>query len=259
MHVMMNTKRLGAAIAIAGLAAAASSAALADHMDNCRTISDADAAKLQGRTAVVTDIDGVLGRYILLDYGPTNGCFLDQGVSYPRTDAALMMNIYHRRGYLIVYMAGRPRQMHVLGKSMCDATVDWLETNGFPTERGNTLVLLRDGAKSVVDAKDPGLAMAEWMGDKGTDLFVSMAGNMDDHFSITPAYGFVDSDVVADALLKIGVPADHIFTIGNKGVSRLGYRGTNAIVGPDANSGYTEHVSGFIVPGVEAVDGAAMN
>ena len=36
-----------------------------------------------------------------------------------------MMNIYLRRGYLIVYMAGRPRQMDVLGKSMCQATLSW--------------------------------------------------------------------------------------------------------------------------------------
>jgi hypothetical protein len=251
-----NTLAAFAAVTLSTLIPAG---AFADHMDNCRTITDADAAKLQGRTAVVTDIDGVLGRYILLDYGPTNGYFLDQGVSYPRTDAALMMNIYFRRGYLIVYMAGRPRQMNVLGKSMCEATLDWLETNGFPTETGDTLLLLRDGDKSVVDAKDPGQAMAEWMGENGTDLFISMAGNVDDHYAITPAYGYVDSDVVTDAYLKIGVPADHIFTIGNKGMPRLGYKGTNAIVGPDANSGYTQHISEFIVPGVEAVDGAAMN
>jgi len=67
----------------------------------------------------------------LLDYGPTNAAFLDMGVAYPREDAALMMSIYQRRGYLIVYMAGRPRQMEVLGKSMCEATLDWLETNDF--------------------------------------------------------------------------------------------------------------------------------
>ena len=48
----------------------------------------------------------------------------DMGVAYPREDAALMMNIYLRRGYSIVYMAGRPRQMKVLGKSMCEATLD---------------------------------------------------------------------------------------------------------------------------------------
>jgi len=51
-----------------------------------------------------------------------------------------MMNIYLRRGYLIIYMAGRPRQMDVLGKSMCQATLDWLEANGFPTDRGDTLL-----------------------------------------------------------------------------------------------------------------------
>jgi hypothetical protein len=243
-----------AALAAVALSALVHATALADHMDNCRAISDADAAKLKDRTAVVTDIDGVLGQYILLDYGSTNGYFLDQGVSYPRRDAALMMNIYHRRGYLIVYMAGRPRQMDVLGKSMCDATLDWLETNGFPTEPGDTLLLLRDGDKSIVDATDPGAAMAEWMGANGTDLFVSMISAVNDHFSIKPKYGYVDSDVVTDAFIKVGVPAGDIFSIGNKGMSRLGYKGTTAIVGPESNPGFTDHVKTFVVPDVPALD-----
>jgi hypothetical protein len=155
------------------LAATAPSVAAADG-DSCEKISETDAAKLQNRPAVLADIDGVLSQYVLLDYGPTNSAFLDMGVAYPREDAALMMNIYLRRGYLIVYMAGRPRQMDVLGKSMCEATLDWLEANGFPTDSGDTLLLLRDGSQAVVDAKDRGTAMAEWMGEHGTDLFRSM-------------------------------------------------------------------------------------
>jgi hypothetical protein len=55
---------------------------------------------------------------------------------------------------------------------MCEATLDWLEANGFPTERGDTLLLLRDGSQTVVDAKDRGAAMAEWMGDHGLTCFV---------------------------------------------------------------------------------------
>lgn len=239
--------------AFTALTALLASGAHAQQVDSCRTISEEDAKKLENRTAVITDIDGILGQYILLDYGPTNGAFLDQGIAYPRTDAALMMNIYHRRGYAIVYMAGRPRQMTVLGKSMCEATIDWLTTNGFPTEPGDTLVLLRDGASSIIDAKDRGTAMAEWMGDNGTDLFISMAEAAMNTYSIKPVYGYVDSDVIADAYISIGVPAGSIFTIGNKGVSRLGYRGTNAIMSPAANPGYTEHVRDFIVPEVETV------
>ena len=253
----MTDKRLSKALTVLvafALSSLLPAAAFADHMDNCREISDADSSKLQGRTAVVTDIDGVLGQYILQDYGPTNGYFLDKGVTYPRENAALMINIYHRRGYLIVYMAGRPRQMEVLGKTMCEATLDWLETNGFPTEPGDTLLLLRDGDTSIVDAKDPGTAMAEWMGGHGTDLFVSMVSAVADHFSIKPMYGYVDSDVVTDAYLKVGVPADHIFTIGNKGISRLGYRGSVAIVGPGANPGFTDHVKSFVVPHVPDLD-----
>ncbi|HAN64060.1 MAG TPA: hypothetical protein DIC31_10720 [Rhizobiales bacterium] len=225
----------------------------AGRVDTCGEISEADAAKLQNRTAVLADIDGVLSQYVLLDYGPTNAAFLDMGVGYPREDAALMMNIYVRRGYLIVYMAGRPRQMDVLSKSMCEATLDWLEANGFPTDRGDTLLLLRDGSQAVVDAKDRGAAMAEWMGDHGTDLFRSMVEEVKEQYAIVPNYGYVDSDVVADAYLASGVPAAHIFTIGNKGVSRLGYKGTNAIVGPESNPGFGNHVRDFVVPDVPSV------
>ena len=77
----------------------------------CRPVTAADAARLRGRPAVVTDIDGVLSEYVNADYGPTNQIFVDLGAGYARTDAALMMNIYHRRGYVIVYMAGRPRDL----------------------------------------------------------------------------------------------------------------------------------------------------
>ncbi len=236
------------ATAIAFLFAAA--AAHAQSGDTCRPVRTEDAAALKGRSAVVTDIDGVLSQYVLQDYGPTNGAFLDRGIAYPRPDAALMLNIYHRRGYAIVYMAGRPRQMNVLGKSMCEATVDWLQANGFPTERGDTLVLLRDGDKSVLDAKDPGQAMAQWMGGHGTALFTSMVQGVKDRFALKPLYGYVDSDVVSDAYLAAGVPPAHIFTIGNKGMSRLGYKGTTPIVGPEAEPGFGGHIHDFVIPQV---------
>jgi hypothetical protein len=234
------------------LAATAPSIAAADG-DTCGKISETDAAKLQNRPAVLADIDGVLSQYVLLDYGPTNSAFLDMGVAYPREDAALMMNIYLRRGYLIVYMAGRPREMDVLGKSMCEATLDWLKANGFPTDPGDTLLLLRDGSQAVVDAKDRGTAMPEWMGEHGTDLFRSMVEGVKEQYAIVPSYGYVDSDVVADAFLASGVPAAHIFTIGNKGVSRLGYKGTNAIVGPESNPGFGSHVRDFVIRNVPSV------
>lgn len=221
--------------------------------DMCRDVNEAQAAQLQNRKAVVTDIDGVLTGYVLQDYGPTNGAFVDQGVAYARPDAALMINIYQRLGYVIVYMAGRPRQLDVLDKTMCQATLDWLEVNGFPIQQGQTLLLLRDGAKEVVDAKNRGLAMANWMGDNGTNLFVSMTSGVASEFNLTPLYGYVDSDVITDAFIDLGVPAEHIFTIGNKGISRLGYRGSQAIVGPEPNPGYTNHISEFIVPQVPEV------
>jgi hypothetical protein len=234
-------------VALAGLTTAP---AHADHMANCRPISDQEGAMLQGRTAVVTDIDGVLTQYILQDYGPTNGAFVDRGIAYPRVDAALMMSIYHRRGYLIVYMAFRPRNLEVMGQSMCDATLAWLYDHGFPTEKGDTLLLLADAPDSVTKAADKGLAMASYAGDKGTGIIVDMIDAVKDHYAIDPQYGYVDSDVVANAFLEQEVPPDHIFTIGNKGISALGYKGTQPIMGPEPNPGYTHHIESFVIPNV---------
>jgi len=89
----VNTTRIRtfASTLCATLLLAGLQTARADHTDTCRTVSEADAAKLQGRTTVVSDIDGVLGQYMLLDYGPTNGAFLDKGITYPRADAALLV------------------------------------------------------------------------------------------------------------------------------------------------------------------------
>ena len=70
--------------------------------------------------------------------------------------------------------------------------------------------------------------MAEWMGDHGTDFFQSMVEGVKEQYSIVPSYGYVDSDVVADAYLASGVR-------------------------PEANPGYAQHIRDFVVPDVPSV------
>jgi len=241
---------LGLGLAIAGPMA---TPAHAEHLDGCRPISADEGTRIRNRPAVVTDIDGVLTQYVLQDYGPTDGAFVDRGIAYPRTDAALLMNVYHRLGYLIVYMAFRPRNLDVMGRSMCDATLAWLHEHGFPTEKGDTLLLLTDAPDSVTKAANKGDAMANYAGEKGTALFVEMLDALKDHYGVDLRYGYVDSDVVTDAFLKVGIPAPHIFTIGNKGMSALGYEGTEPIMGPEPNPGYTGHIERFVIPDVPQV------
>lgn len=202
------------------------------------------------RHAVVVDIDGVLTQYMLQDYGPTNGIFLDLGFAYPRENAALLMNLFHRKGYDIVYLAGRPAQMKVNGMSMAEATWKWLHDEGFPTEKSRTTLLLEDGPASVVGAENPGQAMADYMGAKGTELVTGMLARLKQRTKITYDYGYCDSDVVAKAFMNSGIPAGQIYTIGNKGVSRLGFMGTRPIVGPQSNPGFTQHIREFVVPKV---------
>lgn len=225
-------------------------AAVAETSYACRTVSAEDAQRLRGRPAVVADIDGVLTEYVNFDYGPTNQIFLDLGAGYPRIDAALMMNIYHRRGYVIVYMAGRPRDLMIKGRNGCEASLDWLRSHGFPTEKGDTLLLLQKGPAKIMEAQNRGQAMADWMGEHGTALFTDFVNSVKKAHGLVPRYGYVDSDVVAQAYLNAGVPAPQIFSIGNKGISRLGYKGTTAIVGRRPNPGYTSHVRRFVIPKV---------
>jgi hypothetical protein len=217
---------------------------------SCRPVTAQDADQLRGRPAVVTDIDGVLTEYVDFAYGPTNQIFLDLGGGYPRIDAALMMNIYHRRGYVIIYMAGRPRDLMIKGKNGCEASLAWLTSYGFPTEKGDTLLLLQKGPAKIMEAENRGQAMAEWMGDHGTALFTEFVNSVKSAYGLVPRYGYVDSDGDVQAYLNVGVPPAQIFSIGNKGISRLGYKGTTPIVGRRPNPGYTHHVRSFVIPKV---------
>src|SRR5262249_18016064 len=133
-----------------------------DLRDRCGKTTD--------RAAVLADIDGV-SPYVLLDYGPTNAAFLDMGVAYPREDASLMMNIYLRRGYLIGTWRDARAKWTCWAKACARRRLTGYRGMDFRAGPGDTLVLLREGSQTVVDAKDRGTAMAEWMGDHGTDLF----------------------------------------------------------------------------------------
>ncbi|MTH97017.1 hypothetical protein [Roseibium sp. RKSG952] len=237
-------------IAVCFLSPLAVQTAHAELQYACRELSPENMEQLTDRPAVVADIDGTMTGYINQDYVSTDGTAIEAGVGYARVDAALMMNIYNRRGYVIVYLAGRPRQMEVLGKTMCQSTVDWLHDNGFPIEQDTALVLLHDADQETLDAKNPGQAMAEMMGKVGTDLFVAMITDAKQAIGLDPQYGYSDSDQVVDAFIEVGVAPEKNFTIGNEGISKLGYRGSQPIIGPGLNPGYTAHVKDYVIPNV---------
>lgn len=202
------------------------------------------------RHAVVVDIDGTLTQYMLFDYGPTNGLFLDTGVDYPRVDAALLMNLYYRKGYDIVYLAGRPANMKVNGMPMGDATLQWLRDHGFPTEPDRTVLLLEDAPESVIGAENRGQAMAKYFATSGHDFVTDMLAKLKKTTKITYDYGYCDAGVTVKAFIAAGIPADHIYTIGNKGVPRLGFLGSHAIIGPENNPGFTQHIREVVIPAV---------
>ena len=208
------------------------------------------------RHAVVVDIDGSMTIYMNDGFGPTNGIFLNTGNAFARDGSVLLMNIYYRLGYDIVYMCGRPKDMIVNGMSMGDATLQWLHDHGFPTEADRTVLLISaEPDSSVINAPNPGQAMADYMGKHGTAMFSHMLKALQQKTRISYDYGYNDSDIVVNAFLNAGIPADHIFTIGNKGITRLGYKGTHPIVGRGLNPGYGQHIVDYVIPRVPDVSG----
>lgn len=207
----------------------------------------------QERHAVVVDIDGALTIYVLNDFGPTNGMFLDTGINFTRDGSVLLMNLYYRLGYDIVYICGRPKNMDVNGVPMGDATLQWLHDKGYPTEPDRTVLILMDSPVSVTDAPNPGKAMAAYVGEHGEKMFSEMLSDLQDRTKIRYDYAYSDSDLAVNAFLSVGVPAGHIFTIGNLGVSRLGYKGSQPILGPGLNPGFGDHILDYVIPKVPAV------
>lgn len=205
------------------------------------------------RHALVVDIDGALTTYVLNDFGPTNGMFLDTGVNFTRDGSVLLMNLYYRLGYDIVYICGRPKNMDVNGVPMGDATLQWLYDKGYPTEPDRTVLILMDSPDSVTNAANRGKAMADYVGEHGEKMFSDMLKGLRDKTSITYDYAYSDSDLAVNAFQSVGVPADHIFTIGNLGVSRLGYKGSQPILGPEPNPGFGQHILDYVIPKVPAV------
>lgn len=208
------------------------------------------------RHAVVVDIDGSLTIYTNGNFGDTNGIFLNTGNAYTRKGSVLLMNVYYRLGYDIVYVCGRPKDMTVNGMPMGDATLKWLHDNGYPTEPDRTVLLVSaEPDNAVINAPNPGEAMAENMGKHGTDMIAGMLKTLQKKTKISYDYGYNDSDVVVNAFLKAGVQPDHIFTIGNLGVTRLGYKGSQPITGRELNPGYGKHIVDYVIPNVPDVSG----
>ncbi len=82
-----------------------------------------------------------------------------------------------------------------------------------------------------------------------------MLRSLQEETKISYDYAYCDSDIAVKAFGNAGVPADHIFTIGNLGVSRLGYMSSQPILDLELNAGYGNHVLDYVIPKVPAVKG----
>lgn len=151
-----------------------------------------------------------------------------------RAGAAEMLQAWSERGYWIMYVTARPDAEHIPAScttadcpSYFDATLEWLKSEGFPTRRA-VLSLAEALSLDSNVTRDSKIARMQELTDEGYDF----------------QYGYGDKLSDVDAFRALGIPDEHIFTVGPE----PGMDGTVAIdegADPEAAS-YAEHKAAFV-------------
>jgi phosphatidate phosphatase PAH1 len=184
--------------------------------------ADVECSTLAPAPAVVTDIDGTLTlsdaeflqEFVDATYVP---------VAWP--DAVTLIRELYDRGYLILYLTARPETLAMSsGKSVRDATVDWLKGQGFPLDSKRTEVVLAPDSTSGAATTAYKLGVLQERQAAGWRLDL--------------AYGNATTDI--DAYLQAGIPPEDVFIIGENS----GEQGT----APVAGDGWTDHLATVVAP-----------
>jgi phosphatidate phosphatase PAH1 len=147
----------------------------------------------EDRHGVVIDVDGTL---------TADGGALLVAVANPGYDPAVhpgaveLMQAWRALGYEIVYLTGRPAGVNVGSLSMADATGSWLEAHGFPTGDGTHVFVWDARAIDRIERYKT----------------QTLVGLTTEGLSLDYGYTGTWTDVIA--YRTAGIPADHIFTIG---------------------------------------------
>jgi phosphatidate phosphatase PAH1 len=147
----------------------------------------------EDRHGVVVDVDGTL---------TANAGELLVAVANPAYDPAVrpgaveLMQAWRALGYEIVYLTGRPAGMHVGYMSIADATAAWLESHSFPTGDGTHVFVWDDRAIERIEQYK-------------TQTLVELTTE-----GLSLDYGYTGTPTDVIAYRTAGIPADHIFTVG---------------------------------------------
>ncbi|MCA9523670.1 MAG: hypothetical protein KC609_21990 [Myxococcales bacterium] len=166
----------------------------------------------KGTQAVVFDIDGtlttgdgelikeILAKIIASGYEPE---------MYP--DANTVVQMYNAKGYLVIYLTGRPEELHTISRA-------WLKANKFP-----------DGVVHLTDMESQALPTTGGVQTYKRDFLLYLKGTVG--LDIVAAYGNASTDI--GAYEEAGIPKDHTFIIGKN----AGDSNTQAL------SDYTSHIN----------------
>lgn len=183
------------------------------------------------RALVVTDIDETL---TTSDREWLTQIALPNSDPEMRPDADLLMQLYHERGYRVVYVTARGRGLRLLdGTTAREATERWLTDHGFPF-RSEDVYLAR------------GLAA---FGDQAATYKEEvLTGLLADGHELVYAYGNSDTDIAA--YQAVGIPDDRVFLVGRL----AGQFGVEPIPTAEAYSAHLPVADGFVgcAPGPSA-------
>ena len=159
--------------------------------------------------AVVFDVDGTL----TTDDGELFDNLLGRGNAAAFEGANQVVQRWADKGYLIIYVTGRPYPLRA-------HTRRWLDAGGFPYGPLFTPDRLRDGIPS-----------RDGVGEFKREALLALQGN---GVTIVRAYGNAATDVCAYAQAKIDPAITYI--IGNRG-------GCDGAAAPHALAGYVDHLA----------------
>jgi phosphatidate phosphatase PAH1 len=181
-----------------------------------------DCASLTPTPAIVADIDGTLtlsdAEFLTQFVDPTY-------VPVPQPDAVTLIAELYDRGYMILYLTARPENLSLSdGTTVREATVAWLESEGFPLDPDRTEVVLAPDSTS------------------GSDTTAYKLGSLQEHqaagWEFDYAYGNATTDI--DAYLQAGIPPADVYIVG----ANSGEQGTAPVTG----DGWTDHLATVITP-----------
>lgn len=172
--------------------------------------------------AVVFDIDGTLttgdGELFKEIFGQLTGGYEPEMYA----DANTVVNLYASKGYLVIYLTGRPEMLHKISRA-------WLAKNKFP-----------DGVVHLTDTESQALPFDSFVKAYKRDYLLFLKNTVG--LEIVAAYGNASTDI--DAYEEAGIDKAHTFIIGKN----AGDKNTQPLTDYTSHLNYVTNVPAATVP-----------